>query len=153
MENNIEKKEEIKKDKSKLYAWLAACSVCIIFGLFFWFDYKKDVEMQEKYVKTETALKKELLLNLSCNHHVDSLVYINGELSKYQSLTMAMVHRDDATKELKYGVGDIVYLKSDSSRVVIEDLLIGGGKYNYFIKYKVLFKDDSRKEVTPEMVY
>ena len=44
-------------------------------------------------------------------------------------------------------------LKSDSSRVVIEDLLIGGGKYNYFIKYRVLFKDDSRKEVTPEMVY
>lgn len=139
--------------RTKLLIWLSSITICIIFGMFFWFDYQEDKAMQEKHEKTEAALQHELLLNSSCNHHVDSLVYINGELSKFQSLTMAMVHRNDATSELKYGVGDIVYMKSDSSRVVIEDVLIGGGKYNYFIKYKVLYQDKTREEVTPEMIY
>lgn len=139
--------------RAKLLIWLSSITICVIFGMFFWFDYQEDKATQEKHEKTEAALQHELLLNSSCNHHVDSLVYINGELSKFQSLTMAMVHRNNATAELKYGVGDIVYLKQDSSRVVIEDVLIGGGKYNYFVKYRVLFKDDSRKEVTPEMIY
>jgi uncharacterized protein YktB (UPF0637 family) len=139
------------ESKTKLLIGLSSATICIIFAIFL--DYKGDKEMQENYDRLQSALQKELLLNSSCNHHVDSLEYINGELSKFKSLTMAMVHRTDATKDLEYGVGDIVYLKQDSSRAVIEDVLIGGGKYNYFIKYRVLFKDDSRKEVTPEMVY
>ena len=139
--------------KTKLLIWLSSITICVIFGMFFWFDYQEDKVAHEQHEKTEAALQHELLLNSTCNHHVDSLVYINGELSKFKSLTLAMVHRDDATKELKYGVGDIVYMKSDSSRVVIEDVLIGGGKYNYFIKYRVLYRNETTKEVTPEMIY
>lgn len=138
---------------SSLNIWITAFSIVAIVSVFSFLDYKRSVDAAAEQKKTNEALQKELLLNSSCNHHVDSLEYINGELSKFKNLTMAMVHREEATKSLKYQVGDIVILKSDSSRVVIEDLLIGGGKYNYFIKYRVLFKDDSRKEVTPEMIY
>ncbi len=138
---------------SLLNTWITAISITLIVGLWAFMDYQKSVDAAAEQKRTNEALQKELLLNSSCNHHVDSLEYINGELSKFKNLTMAMVHREEATKSLKYQVGDIVMLKSDSSRVVIEDLLIGGGKYNYFIKYRVLFKDDSRKEVTPEMIY
>ncbi len=138
---------------SLLNTWITAISIVAIVGLWAFMDYQKSVDAAAQQRKTSEALQKELLLNSSCNHHVDSLKYINGELSKFKNLTMAMVHREEATKSLKYQVGDIVMLKSDSSRVVIEDLLIGGGKYNYFIKYRVLFRDDSRKEVTPEMIY
>jgi len=140
--------------KTKIIIWISALIICIpLCGISIWADHKEDVAMQEQLDEVQSKLQKELLLNSSCNHHVDSLVYINRELSKFKSLTMAMVHREDATKDLKYQVGDIVYLKQDSSRVVVEDILIGGGKYNYFIKYRVLFKDDARKEVTPEMIY
>jgi len=143
----------MKKDRTILNLWVGAIMIMFVLSLWSYLDYKRSVEIENEHKKTEKALQKELLLNASCNHHVDSLVYINGELSKFKNLTMAMVHREDATKGLKYQVGDIVYLKQDSSRVVIEDILIGGGKYNYFIKYRVLFKDDARKEVTPEMIY
>jgi hypothetical protein len=64
-----------------------------------------------------------------------------------------MVHRDEVTSQLKHKVGELVYMKNDSSKVVIEDVLIGGGKYNYYVKYKVLYKDQSTKEVTPELIY
>lgn len=141
------------KDKSILNIWITAFLVIGIVGIWAFINHNKSVYEAIEQRKTSDALQKELLLNSSCNHHVDSLNYINGELSKFKSLTMAMVHREEATKDLKYQVGDIVMLKSDSSRVVIEDMLIGGGKYNYFIKYRVLFKDDTRKEVTPEMIY
>jgi len=139
--------------REKFLIWLSSSVICLIIGATLWFDYVENKYMQEEFKKVEAAFQKELLLNSSCNHHVDSLKHINRELSKFKSLTLAMVHRDEATSELKYGVGDIVYMKQDSSRVVIEDVLMGGGKYNYFIKYRVLFKDDSRKEVTPEMIY
>lgn len=140
--------------KTKIIIWISALVICApLCGISIWADHTEDVAMQEQLDEVQTKLQEELLLNSNCNHHVDSLVYINGELSKFKSLTMAMVHRDDATRELKYGVGDIVFLKIDSSRVVIEDVLIGGGKYNYFIKYKVLYKNGQREELTPEMVY
>lgn len=141
------------KDRTLFNTIVTLLSLCIIIGIWAFMDYQKSVDAAAEQKKTNEALQKELLLNSSCNHHVDSLEYINGELSKFKNLTMAMVHREEATKSLRYQVGDIVMLKSDSSRVVIEDLLIGGGKYNYFIKYRVLFRDDSRKEVTPEMIY
>lgn len=138
---------------SSLNIWITAFSIVTIVGIFSFLEYMKSESAAAEQKKTNEALQEELLLNSNCNHHVDSLEYINRELSKFKNLTMAMVHREEATRDLRYQVGDIVYLKQDSSRVVVEDLLIGGGKYNYFIKYRVLFRDDSRKEVTPEMIY
>jgi hypothetical protein len=64
-----------------------------------------------------------------------------------------MVHRDEATSLLKYKVGDFVYMKRDSSRVVISDIVIGGAKYEYYVRYKVLYKDKTTEEVAPELIY
>jgi hypothetical protein len=141
------------KNRILLNKILALFSLLIIIGTWSYSDYKRDSKIFIENQQTKAELQKELLLNSSCNHYVDSLVNINGELSKFKALTMAMIHRGEATRDLKYQVGDIVYLKQDSSRVVVEDLIIGGGNYNYFIKYRVLFKNDSRKEVTPEMIF
>lgn len=104
-------------------------------------------------IKHQQELDNEKFNNINCNLKVDSLNKINFELSKYKSLTQAMLHRDEATKQLKHKIGDVVILKNDSSRVVIEDVLIGGGKYNYYIKFRVLFKDNTTKEIVPELVY
>lgn len=48
---------------------------------------------------------------------------------------------------------EIVMMKNDSAKVVIEDVLIGGGKYNYYIKYRVLLKDNTSRETVPELIY
>ena len=64
-----------------------------------------------------------------------------------------MVHRDEATSMLKYKVGDFVYLKRDSAKVVVDDIIVGGAKYEYYVKYRVLHKDNHTEEVKPELVY
>ena len=64
-----------------------------------------------------------------------------------------MLHRDEAINQLKHKVGELVYMKNDSSKVVIEDVLIGGSKYNYYVKYKVLYKDNTTREIVPELIY
>lgn len=102
---------------------------------------------------TNSKLLKEQYLNSTCNFKRDSLYKEVQKLSIYKSLTKAMVHRDEATSLLRYNVGDFVYMKRDSSKVVISDIIIGGSKYEYYVKYKVLHKDNSTEEVIPELVY
>ncbi len=56
-------------------------------------------------------------------------------------------------------IGDIcLHLKYDSSRVIISDIIVGGGNYEYYIKYKVLLKDGQEKscsgnDFTPIFLY
>lgn len=111
---------------------------------------RSSVEERKKY---EAEINKKSLDNLTANNKIDSLFKINTELSKYKTLSQAMLHRDEATKQLKYKIGDVVFMKNDSSRVIVEDVLIGGGKYDYYVKYRILFKDNSTKEVKPELIY
>jgi hypothetical protein len=111
---------------------------------------KSSVEERQKH---EKELNDKTLENIFSSQKIDSLNKANGELSKYKALTQAMIHRDEATNQLKHKIGDMVYLKSDSARVVIEDVLIGGGKYNYYVKYRVLLKDNTTREMVPELIY
>ncbi len=98
-------------------------------------------------------LLKEQGLNSTCTFKKDSLSKEVKQLSIYKPLTKAMVHRDEASSLLNYKVGDFVYLKRDSTKVLIEDIIMGGSKYQYYIKYKVLYKDKTTEEVIPELVY
>ena len=112
--------------------------------------------MKDDKKRLDIALEKlslEQSVSTTCSTTRDSLIRANNELSKYKTLTMAMVHRDEVTNQLKHKVGELVYLKNDSSRVVIEDVLIGGGKYNYYVKYRVLLKDNTTREMVPELIY
>jgi len=142
----------MKKDRTVFNTIITFLSLSVIIGTWSYMDYKRDSDIAREKQETEGKLQKELLLNSTCNQFVDSLNYINGELSKFQTLTLSMVHKQEATKGLK-SVGDIVYMKNDSSRVVVEDVLVGGGKYNYYVKYRVIFKNDTIKEISPEMIY
>lgn len=98
-------------------------------------------------------LSKEQLLNSTCSIQRDSLTKAVNRLSVYKSLTLAMVHRDEATDLLKYKVGDFVYLKRDSSKVLVSDIIMGGANYEYYVRYKVMYKDKTTEEVAPELVY
>ena len=54
---------------------------------------------------------------------------------------------------MKYNIGDKVYLKRDSSKVVVSDVVVGGGKHEYYIKYKVMFRNGQEEAVVPELIY
>lgn len=126
-----------------------------LIGIFFvGYNYNSVIEKErQEHSKTQTELDKERSGKTSCLATRDSLFRENARLSIYKSLSLAMVHRDEATSLLKYKVGDFVYMKRDSSKVVISDIIIGGAKYEYYVKYKVLYKDKSTEEVIPELIY
>lgn len=108
----------------------------------------------KKILKEANAkLLKEQSDNLNCNYKRDSLFREVQQLSSYKAITSAIAHRDKATEFLKYKIGDIVRLKSDSAKVVVYDIVIGGSKYEYYIKYKVQHKNKTTEEVDPELVY
>mgnify|MGYP000905443752 FL=1 len=98
-------------------------------------------------------LQNEQSLKQTCNYKVDSLSRELTEFSKHKTLNKAMVRRDEANSQLPHKIGQAVYLKRDSSRVIIEDIISGGDKYDYYVRYKVLHKDNHAEEVKPEMVY
>lgn len=143
---------EAQEQKTNREGWKAALGVfagiCIYAGLV-WLIIIIKSDLKESNKK----LQDEQSLNSTCSYKRDSLTRENKQLSTYKSLTKAMVHRDEATSMLPYKIGDAVYLKRDSNRVIIDDIIIGGAKYEYYVKYKVLYKDNHTEEVKPELVY
>lgn len=103
-------------------------------------------DLNAKYSKENTLYKK-------MNKTKDSLIRINMFLAKYRILTEAMTYRDSIRLPMQYKIGDIVYLKRDSSRAVISDIIVGGSKNEYYIKYKVLFKNNTTEDIIPELLY
>ena len=106
-----------------------------------------DVSETRTILESESSAKR-YYISLS-----DSLKKQNTSLSQYKTLTMAMIQRDVVTNQLKYKVGDIVLMKNDSAKVIINDIIIGGGKYNYYVKFRVLCRDNTEKEIIPELIY
>lgn len=121
----------------------------IMYSGLFWciFEDKKDAKIaNEKFLKEQST-------STTCSYKRDSLQQEVNKLSIYKSLTKSMVFRDEAVKLLPHKIGDIIFTKNDSIKGVIEDVIIGGSKFNFYIKYKILLKDNSTREITPELIY
>lgn len=144
----IEESPEKKAFYKRTYILISVFGLLSISGLIYdvYLTHKENNEQECNLIKTNITISKG-------NHVMDSLTKVNYGLSKFKTLTMAMIRRDEITNQLNHKVGDIVYMKNDSSKVVIEDVLIGGNKYNYYIKFKVLYKDNTTRDVIPELIY
>jgi hypothetical protein len=57
--------------------------------------------------------------------------------------------RDRVTSNFNYKPGDLVRMKTDSSLVVVTDIILGGNEYNYFIKFLIKNRKGDSKEVSP----
>ena len=64
-------------------------------------------------------------------------------------MVQASKFRDDVGANFNFHPGDCVRLKSDSSLVVLTDILIGGNRYNYFIKFIAKNNKGTLVELTP----
>ncbi len=114
---------------------------------------QKLVKSSQKVQEMEQSLRTSDLRYYKITGSRDSLFKINMFLAKYRALTVAMTYRDSVRIPMNYKIGDAVRMKRDSSRVVISDIIVGGGKHEYYIKYKVMFKDGKEEEVVPELLY
>jgi hypothetical protein len=129
--------------------------ILVIAGMSYWvFSLNKKVE--EKTTKISELENASLTADSRYNsllYTKDSLALINELLSKYRTLTDAMKYRDSVRQGMQYSVGDQVMLKKDSSRAIVSDIVIGGSKYEYYIKYKILLKDGEEEIILPELLY
>lgn len=118
--------------------------------------YKLNKKVKDKTQKISDLEKASLSANSRYDQLMytkDSLAFINVLLSKYRVLTDAMKYRDSVRLGMQYSVGDEVMLKKDSSRAIVSDIIIGGSKHEYYIKYKILLKDGQEEIILPELLY
>lgn len=125
---------------------LAAGAVLYLFYNSYSNKVRKIEELEKKYSSEVSRLKRIVFER-------DSLKNINTYLSRYRGLTDAMWYRDSLRLPLKYKIGDRVFLKRDSSKVVITDIILGGSQFEHYVKYRVLHKSNLPEEVIPELIY
>lgn len=109
--------------------------------------------MAKEFSRQDSVLQQTTSLYSNAAYKRDSLTKVNTLLSKYRTLTDAMSYRDSIRKPLSFEVGETVHMKRDSSRVLVNDILVGGGKYEYYIKYLIEHKDKSTEIVPQEFLY
>lgn len=82
----------------------------------------------------------------------DSAFSILHGFKEYRHLMESMRFRDSVTSDLQHKIGDVVFMKPDSVRAVVQDVHIGGGAHDYYVKYQVRTKD-TVETIIPEMIY
>lgn len=70
----------------------------------------------------------------------------------YRPLIGMLSFRDSVQRQLPFKVGNIVYLKPDSTLAVIKDIIISGSDYEFSIQYKVITKSRNELLVTPALI-
>lgn len=146
----METSADINKKATRIATIITLLGIIIVgFGCFIFviIDQNAKLELKNNLLLQEEADRS------TCIYKRDSLIKEVLSLSAYKALTKSASHRDEASSLLKYDVGDIVRIKRDSAQVVISDILVGGSKYEYYIKYRVLHKDNTTEEVVPELIY
>lgn len=134
-----------------------AIAVSLLFLLtagvaYLWVEMLKDDYKQE--LKRNADLKRDLGKSLDIATRAvaiaDSIAKSNRFLYSQRQLTAIMNFKDSVLSGFPFHVGDVALIKPDSSRVVVEDVSVGGGHYNYYVNCLIRKKDGSRETVYPE---
>lgn len=108
---------------------------------------------QQEMQALQLQYQNEMSLLNRANATIDSLFKVAYHLEKYRGLVEAGYTRDSSRIAIPHYIGDVVMLKVDSSRVVITDIIVGGGQFEYYVRYRVQHKDRRTEEVAPEMIF
>lgn len=106
-------------------------------------ELKNNIEILQKQLKT---IKKEKTI---VSFEKDSLKKNLNYLWGYKPLVMTSYLRDRITANFDYKPGDLVRMKTDSSVVIVTDIILGGNDYTYFLKFLIKNKKGETKEVSP----
>jgi hypothetical protein len=133
---------EPKKVRSYKQLFLLTLLLLIVVSVTVYFSINSTLKIQKSFDQEQS--RADSLQSLYQNSS-DSLQHFLPYVTLYSAINV----RDEAVKQLKYQVGDVVYCKPDSTKSVITDVIIGGSKYNYYIKYKI----NDTTIIIPEQLY
>jgi hypothetical protein len=148
--------ESVDKAKRKKIWFLILGGVIVLsIGIIYWQNRSISKEeanrtkMEEQLALLATEIKSLKQQNYIVTSKKDSLQNNLNYLWQYKPLVQASKFRDDVGANFNFHPGDRVRLKSDSSVVVLTDILIGGNRYNYFIKFIAKNTKGMMVELTP----
>jgi len=144
-----------KAKRNKIWIILLCSTLLISLGVIYWQN--KSIKEDEKGIaELKESLKNltEEIKSVKFKKHIvevkkDSLQRNLDYLWQYKPLVQATKFRDQIGNNFNFHPGDRVRLKSDSSLVVITDILVGGNQYNYFIKFIVKNNKGNTIELSP----
>ena len=106
-------------------------------------ELKENINHLNLQIKSIKRKKYEVEINR------DSLQRNLDYLWQYKTLVQSTKFRDQISSNFNFEPGDRVRLKTDSSAVIVTDILVGGNRYNYFVKFVVKNKKGEVLEVSP----
>ena len=145
-------------DKSKRNKkWIIILSSIILISICIIFWQNKSIKEDEKGIKELKESLNQLNFEIKSVKRKKYEVEINRDslqrnldyLWQYKPLVQATKFRDQIGSTFDFEPGDLVRLKTDSSAVLITDILVGGNKYNYFVKFLVKNNKGAIVEVSP----
>ena len=149
--SELTEKSKINKKWIIILTSIILITICIIF----WQN--KSIEEDEKGIKELKESIKLLTMEIKSVKRKKFEVEVNRDslqrnldyLWQYKPLVQSTKFRDQIGSNFDFKPGDLVRLKTDSSAVLVTDILVGGNKYNYFVKFLVKNNKGSLVEVSP----
>ncbi len=147
--------EEPKKEKSGGKTMHVFVTVLVVFmiswGFYYGFNaYKEKCRESEENKKAYNDMFLKFQQGAA---YSDSLYKVNMRFNKYRHAAESQAYRDSVSRGMDYKPGDFAYKKSDSSKVVVSDIIVGGGLYNYYFRYRIIDKSGAEQEIKPELLF
>lgn len=149
---------QIKKEKIRFILIIVALTVLASLIVYF---LVRAISNEGEMHKSEVAKMNEKLKALSqnlgslqvdykrLNRDRDSLKNHVDYLWPQRSLVYNAKLRDQVGVDIEFKPGDVVVMKSDSSKVVIIEIKVGGNDLSYYINYLVKTKKGESIEISP----
>jgi predicted nuclease with TOPRIM domain len=106
-------------------------------------------QMKEKLEQLDGNLKSLKSAHKKLNHERDSIKRNVDYMWPMRSLVYNAKLRDKVGSTLDLKPGDMATMKTDSSKVIVTDIIVGGNQFTYYVHYLVRNSKGEAKEVTP----
>lgn len=146
MEENPKKGRSVSKIILQFVALIMIC-----WGFYYAFESYK--EKSKENVDNIKAYNAMYLKYKTESTYSDSLCQVNLRYNKYRHAAESQAFRDSVSRKMDYKPGDVVYKKTDSSRVIVTDIIIGGGIYDYYFRYRIIDRAGTENEIKPELLF
>lgn len=127
----------------------ATLAVAILFIAGFIILYKGTLKRNQWYIEEKNRADS---LQRVYTYKFDSLSSELGNYIEYSGLYLAIEASNKALSKQKYRPGQIVFIKPDSTRVVISKFITGITNNEYYTKYEII-KNNDKIEIDPVLIY
>lgn len=140
-------------NSSKIWRIVGIILLIGLIGVLIYFNMTANQRHQKAMAEMQQKYQQEIARLTLANQTIDSLFKVTNHLEKYRGLVEAGYTRDSSRIVIPHKIGDVVKLKFDSSNVVITDIIVGGGQFEYYVRYRVMHSNRKEEEIAPEMVF